>query len=132
MSGIADVVTLSAVGDMMMGWSVEKNMQKYGATYPFGSVTPIFANSDINFGNLEGPITDSDDKAVWDYTKIVDEILVDGKIVGTSIYCKSPSIAASRLKQAGFHVLSIANNHIMDYGAKGLIDTLEILSENIT
>lgn len=130
MNGIAGAVTLSAVGDMMMGWNVERNMQKYGATYPFGFVAPIFANSDINFGNLEGPITDRDDKAVWDYTKVVDEVLVDGKIVGTSIYCKSPSIAASRLKQAGFHVLSIANNHIMDYGAEGLLDTLEILSES--
>ena len=130
MKGVDGKVTLSAVGDIMMGWNVEKNMRKHEENYPFGYVTHVLKNSDITFGNLEGPITNKEDKAVWDYTKILDKVVVDGKIVGTSIYCKSPPIAAIRLRQAGFQVLSIANNHIMDYGESGLFDTLEILSEN--
>jgi len=125
-----DAVTLSAVGDIMMGWGVEDNIKKYGEDYPFGHVAHILKDSDINFGNLEGPITDRDEKAVWDYSKVLDRVVVNGKIVGTSIYCKSPPVAAQRLNKARFHVVSIANNHIMDYGEKGLLDTLEILSRN--
>lgn len=130
MNSADDKITLNAVGDIMMGWNVEKNMRKREENYPFGHVAHILKNSDINFGNLEGPITNKKDKAVWDYTKVLDKIVVNGKIVGTSIYCKSPPIAAKKLKEAGFQVLSIANNHIMDYGVSGLSDTLEILSEN--
>ncbi len=125
-----DAITMSAVGDIMMGWGVEENIKKYGEGFPFGHVAHILKDSDINFGNLEGPITDRDDKAIWDYSKVLDRVVVNGKVVGTSIYCKSPLIAADKLKRARFHVVSIANNHIMDYGESGLLDTLKILSES--
>lgn len=124
-----DYVTLTAVGDMMLGWGVEERIKGGSDEYPFESVAPILRNSDITFGNLEAPLTTESRKAIWDYTKILDKpVLIDGKVYGSSIYCKADPIAAERLYHAGFNVLSLANNHIMDYGEEGLNETLETLA----
>jgi len=126
-----DYVTLTAVGDIMLGWGVEERIKAGTGRYPFDSVAPILQSSDITFGNLEAPLTTEQKKAVWDYTKILDKpVMIDGKMYGSSIYCKADPIAAERLSRAGFNVLSIANNHIMDYGEEGLYDTIYSLSKN--
>src|SRR4249919_719554 len=39
-----------------------------------------------------------------------------------------PRVAAA-LESAGFDVMSFASNHTMDYGADGLLDTLEIAKQ---
>ncbi len=122
-------VTLTAVGDMMLGWGVEERIKEGSDKYPFESVAPILRNSDITFGNLEAPLTTESRKAIWDYTKILDKpVVIDGKVHGSSIYCKADPIVAKRLYHAGFNVLSLANNHIMDYGEEGLNETLETLT----
>ena len=36
----------------------------------------------------------------------------------------------SALKGSGFNILSLANNHISDFGTKGIIDTMQYLNEN--
>jgi poly-gamma-glutamate capsule biosynthesis protein CapA/YwtB (metallophosphatase superfamily) len=123
-------VTLTAVGDIMLGWSVEERMKADIGRYPFEAVAPILQNSDITFGNLEAPLTTESKRAVWDYTKILDKpVIIDGKTYGSSIYCKADPIAAERLSHAGFNVLSLANNHIMDYGQEGLNETLDALTK---
>jgi poly-gamma-glutamate synthesis protein (capsule biosynthesis protein) len=125
-----DYVTLTAVGDIMLGWGVEKRIKGGSEGYPFESVAPILQSSDITFGNLEAPLTTESKKAVWDYTKILDKpVIIDGKTYGSSIYCKADPVAAERLSHAGFNVLSLANNHIMDYGEEGLSETLETLTQ---
>lgn len=123
-----DYVTLTAVGDIMLGWGVEERIKGWSGGYPFESVAPILQSSDITFGNLEAPLTTESKKAVWDYTKILDKpVIIDGKTYGRSIYCKADPVAAERLSHAGFNVLSLANNHIMDYGEEGLNETLDTL-----
>ncbi len=126
-----DYVTLTAVGDIMLGWGVEERIKGGPSRYPFESVTPILKSSDITFGNLEAPLTTESKKAVWDYTKILDKpVIIDGKTYGSSIYCKADPIAAERLSQDGFNILSLENNHIMDYGQEGLNETLEVLAKH--
>jgi poly-gamma-glutamate synthesis protein (capsule biosynthesis protein) len=126
-----DYVTLTAVGDIMLGWGVEERIKGGPSRYPFESVTPILKSSDITFGNLEAPLTTESKKAVWDYTKILDKpVIIDGKTYGSSIYCKADPIAAERLSHVGFNILSLANNHIMDYGQEGLNETLEVLAKH--
>jgi poly-gamma-glutamate synthesis protein (capsule biosynthesis protein) len=121
-------VTLTAVGDVMLGWGVEERIKRGSDGYPFELVAPILQNSDIAFCNLEAPLTTESKKAIWDYTKILDKpVIIDGKAYGSSIYCRADPIAAERLYHAGFNVLSLANNHIMDYGEEGLNETLETL-----
>lgn len=66
-------VTLTAVGDVMLGWGVEERIKGGSDGYPFELVAPILQNSDIAFCNLEAPLTTESRKAIWDYTKILDK-----------------------------------------------------------
>lgn len=123
------MIRFSAVGDVMMDYGVEESIKRFGANFPFQYVAEILNDSDLSFCNLEAPLTNEEERAVWDYTKILDKpIVVGGKTVGSAIYCKVIPEAVKGLKYAGFDVVSIANNHIMDYGAKGLSDTIVTLS----
>lgn len=103
-----------AVGDIMLGRGVGFRLQKAGGfEKAFEKVSHILAQGDITFGNLETPLTDSNhglDK--------------DRKIV-----LKAKPESAAALTQAGFDILSLSNNHMMDYYEKGLFDTMEILEE---
>lgn len=125
-----DCITLTAVGDIMLGEGVQRNIQQYGIEFPFEHVFSFLKDSDITFGNLEAPLTNHDKKYVWDYSKILDQpIIINGKEYGNSIYCKSIPEASQCLKYAGFKIASLANNHIMDYGEEGLFDTIRELDK---
>ncbi len=79
------------------------------------SGTPVFANinddiksADFSFVNLECPLTTYDKP-----------IKKNGPALKASPEC------AKYISQAGFQVVGLANNHIMDYGNQGLIDTIK-------
>ena len=82
------------------------------SVYPFELVQPYLKG--MVFGNLEGPLTS---KPVHRY-----------KPKWMRYYFKSPvSEAVGALKMGGFRVMSVANNHSMDCGAKGLRESLRAL-----
>ena len=105
-----------AVGDILLGRGVQYHIERVEKdyTYPFQYVADILRQGDIVFGDLEAPLTES--------THGLDP---NGKIV-----LKSPERAAEGIKYAGFNVLNLANNHIMDYYEKGLIDTITVLDKH--
>jgi hypothetical protein len=114
-----EAITIAAVGDIMMG-----------STYPAGSplppndgadvfpeVTPILSAADIAFGNLEGPMLEGG---------------TTEKCGPTSRSCfafRVPTRYGRHLKNAGFDLLSVANNHASDFGAYGRESTQRVLSE---
>jgi poly-gamma-glutamate capsule biosynthesis protein CapA/YwtB (metallophosphatase superfamily) len=106
---------IKAVGDIVLGRGVEYhlNNQEKDYTYPFQYVADILRSGDIIFGNLEVPMTESDHG-----------LDPKGKYV-----IKSREKAAEGIKYAGFNVLNLANNHIMDYYEKGLFDTISTLEK---
>lgn len=71
------------------------------------------ASHDIACCNFEGPIVD----------ECKDPICK----IGPSI--KNDKGVAPLLKNSGFNLVTLANNHIMDYGAEGLKSTIEALNE---
>jgi poly-gamma-glutamate capsule biosynthesis protein CapA/YwtB (metallophosphatase superfamily) len=107
---------ITAVGDINLGRVVGQRIESNGGDYkePFSEVRDILREGDIIFANLEIPLTNSD--------KGLDK---RGKIV-----LKASPNAIDGLKYAGFNILSIANNHIMDYYDTGLKDTMAILNKN--
>ncbi len=110
------VITFAGVGDIMMGNCNGGILPKNEGRELFINCKPFFENIDIVFGNLEGPITD------WTIpTKIEDK--------KTKFAFRMPKILAKNLKDAGFNVLSIVNNHTMDFGIKGYEDTKKVLDE---
>ena len=104
-----------AVGDIMLGRGVEYWIKQNGGyEIAFGKVRHLFEQGDVVFGNLESPITSSS-KGLYKTGKIV-------------LKAEPESITA--LTSAGFNLLSLSNNHIMDYYEKGLFDTMESLDQN--
>lgn len=112
-------LSIVTVGDILLGRGVGQrlNEQRRSFVYPFEKVAGLLKEGDVVFGNLEEPITSS--------THGLLGISEGGKYV-----LKNEVAAFSGIQYAGFNLLSLANNHILDYYDKGLFDTQEILSEN--
>lgn len=102
-------VVLDAVGDIMLGRTVGRSIAERGAGYPFEAAAPLFDGSDLRAGNLELPLTERGTQARKDYT------------------FRAPPSVTEGLTRAGFDVLTLANNHTLDYGPEGLLDTVAAL-----
>ncbi|OQY28005.1 MAG: hypothetical protein B6244_08660 [Candidatus Cloacimonetes bacterium 4572_55] len=108
------VRSLIAVGDIMMSGKMESFIIEKGADYPFKYTKEMIRSADVAIGNLEAPLGPASDfKGPADPTK-------------TYTFLASPK-CADGIKNAGFDVLCLANNHIMDFGARALTSTVAIL-----
>ena len=102
-----EIVNIILVGDIMLDRGVEYMIEKQGKgdlKFPFLKIAEYFKKADIVFGNLEGIISDKG-------TKI-------GSIYSFRVNPK----AMEELALTGFNVLSLANNHALDYGKEALED----------
>lgn len=105
-------LTLVAGGDVMIGHWTLQYLAERGPDYPFRGIAPILADADIAFANLEAPFADS------------------GLAAEKSFVFKVPTRYGEALAASGFTALSLANNHIMDFGADGLRQTLQALARS--
>ncbi|TAJ19814.1 MAG: CapA family protein [Dehalococcoidia bacterium] len=102
-------VTVAAVGDLMFARDVTTLMEERGALYPFERVRALWADADIVLGNLEGTYTERGMAMSKEYT------------------FRTPPSLAKALSVGGLHAVVLANNHMYDFGAPGLDDTLTAL-----
>ncbi|HHS13622.1 MAG TPA: CapA family protein [bacterium] len=107
--GAKDTLTLAAVGDLMMGGRVLPFIELYGMHYPFDSTRATIRSADIAMANLEAPFT------------------LTGKPFEKTYTFRVPPDLAPALADAGFDVMTLANNHILDFGPEGLTETMETL-----
>jgi poly-gamma-glutamate synthesis protein (capsule biosynthesis protein) len=113
MKRVVKSVSLAAVGDILAIAGAGAAMRQYGDQYPFEPVTEILASADLVFGNLEMAIRpDASQKPHF-------------ADVCPDFY--SPPGMAHALKMAGFTVINLANNHMMDWGVEGLDLTVKSL-----
>lgn len=101
-------VTISAVGDVSLARELVSRMEANGGDYPYALITQ-FITGDIGLANLEGAMTDRGEPWRKGYT------------------FRTPPRFTPGLANAGFDVVSLANNHSMDYGQVGLLDTISAL-----
>jgi len=99
-----------AVGDIMLGGRAKKAMAEFGPDYPFDGVLPLLQRAPIVLGNLEGPLAQKARKQKRNFSYQVDVSL------------------ASSLSRAGINAVTLANNHLMDCGRSGVLETLGALS----
>ena len=109
----ADTLTIAAVGDIMLGHRAEAYLEKYGPGYPFVNILPVLRQADVAVGNQECPIS------------IRGEAVPDKKFT-----LRVGKLGVAALKEAGIGVVTLANNHILDFGPLALQDTLTALTEN--
>ncbi len=100
-----------AVGDLMLGRNVGQHIQIHGTASVFSGVSTTLAQADLLAANLECVISDQGTPQFKSYT------------------FRAPVSAVEALSSAGFSVLSLANNHSMDYGLDGLADMLARLRQ---
>jgi Bacterial capsule synthesis protein PGA_cap len=78
----------------------------------FGDLQGDIASADISFLNLEAPLTEK------------------GKKIDKAGPClKAAPECVDALSDAGFDVVGLANNHIMDYGDTGLLETMKLVED---
>jgi poly-gamma-glutamate synthesis protein (capsule biosynthesis protein) len=98
------MIRLKAVGDISL-------KTKFNS-HPFSKIKEALNYKDILFGNLETVLSTQDIKIERAHPLYIDP----GKV--------------KYLKDAGFDILNVANNHIMDLGIEGLNETLDVLQTN--
>ena len=103
-------VNLLFVGDIMLSRGVGNIMERTNNwRFPFLETADFLKEADLTMGNLEGPISSG------------------GADVGGVYSFRADPRAIEGLLYAGVDVLSLANNHIWDYGPQAFIDTIELL-----
>ncbi len=104
------------IGDIMMHSPVvhsayDNKTGQYNFDKMFTEVAPIFAQADLLIGNLETPIA-------GDHIPFLGYPQFNG-----------PISLARTLKEAGFDILTTANNHTLDQYEAGLVKTLDVLDD---
>jgi len=103
-------VLLAAVGDVMLARTVGEYADRYGVDYPFAPVASALRQADIAMANLECPIALGGEPAVKTY-----------------VFRAHPSTAVG-LGRSGLNAVSLANNHILDFGVAGMEETVGYLA----
>ena len=134
-----DAISVAAVGDIMLAspYPDDSRMPPKDGADLLKEVTPILSAADIAFGNMEGPIVDSGSSAKCKPPKPAALATPMPEPSGTPkkpepIRCyafRMPTRYAKYLKEAGFDVMSLANNHAGDFGDVGRLSTRRALDE---
>lgn len=102
-------------GDVMLGRMVKDAIAQHGAAYPLAPVAALMRRADLTVVNLECAITAS--SRHWTGAP-------------KAFYFSAPLQAGDTLVSAGVDMVSLANNHILDYGVQGMRDTMEHLGRH--
>ena len=114
-AGQGTVIKVAAVGDIMMG--TEGRLPADGGASLFSQAQEYLKSAQVVFGNHEGTLTDRG---------------APTKVTGSGrSYCfRTPPSYGRFLKKAGFTMISLANNHINDYGPQGKQQTVLAMEQN--
>lgn len=105
-------ITFLFAGDIMLSRTIGSIMEKKDDyDFPYALMGDTITGADIAFANLETPVS------------------ANGTNVGSIYSFRTDPKALSGLKRAGFDVVSMANNHIWDWGRVAFLDTIANLDE---
>ena len=98
-------------GDTMLGRLVNEKIDQTDYAYPWGNMLPLLEQNDLNIINLETTLTHSQEKIpkVFNFKATPDKV--------------------KSLLLGNIHVCNLANNHILDFGPIGLLETIETLNK---
>lgn len=106
------VVRLAFVGDVMLGRGVSKMLKAHPPDWIWGDALPLLRASTAVIANLESPITSSSQR--WQRTWKTYRFRGDPETIDI-------------LTCANVRFVNLANNHMLDYEARGLLDTMHNL-----
>ncbi|MGQ9598171.1 MAG: CapA family protein [Anaerolineae bacterium] len=97
------------LGDVSLGRSMERQLARYGPSHPWEGLRPLLEEADLAVANLEGVLT------------------TQGEPLPKPYLIRAHPYWAQALVEGGFDLVTLANNHALDYGPEGLDETLETL-----
>jgi poly-gamma-glutamate capsule biosynthesis protein CapA/YwtB (metallophosphatase superfamily) len=100
-------ITLTFSGDTMFDWDLRPVIAKNGADYPFQHVKGEVEKADYAFVNLESVFTTREQK-----------------VGGQLFWIKSDPSTLQAIKNTGFDLVNLGNNHSLDYLEEGLTDSI--------
>lgn len=104
---------IAFVGDVMLGRLVADELRRRPAEFPWGDSLPLLRGVDVLVGNLEFVLAD------------------DGRPQpGKTFHFRADRAAVRSLGAAGFSLMSVANNHVLDFGADAALESLETLADH--
>ncbi len=107
----AEEIVITAVGDIMLAGKWAPFLREKGYDFPFDGIRKELAASDISLANLESPIAESGQE----YSE-------------KQFRFRAEPHVAKAIRSAGFNLVTLANNHSMDFGSEALLETLQHLS----
>jgi poly-gamma-glutamate capsule biosynthesis protein CapA/YwtB (metallophosphatase superfamily) len=107
-----DLYEIVWAGDILLGDAAQPFLDEFGYEWPFEEVEGLL-EGDYVIGNAEGPITE----------------LTEHYNPDQEFHYNADPQSAEALAGAGFDALGVANNHTLDRGPEGAIDTIEHLEE---
>jgi poly-gamma-glutamate capsule biosynthesis protein CapA/YwtB (metallophosphatase superfamily) len=110
---VDEPINLVFAGDTMMDWSIKETIKQQGPDFPFTEVKEQVSAADYAVVNLETAVAKKN----------------EGKKYPKIYNFKSDPIALEGLKNAGFDLVTLANNHAMDYGESGLLKTIDYINQ---
>jgi len=106
-----DIVTIALAGDFAPADQAMPLIAEHGYHYPYQATAEILRSADVAFANLEAPVTESRAR-MW---QIKD------------YYYRVEPTALEAWQWMGLDLINLANNHIFDYRARGVHDTVRHL-----
>ncbi len=100
-------VVVEAVGDITFGEQVGPAIDSHGPRYPWTGVAHELSAADVATGNLETAVSTRGEAASKQYT-----------------FRGAPGALPAVHSYAGLDVLTLANNHTVDFGREALLDTI--------
>ncbi len=104
--------TLVFLGDIAPGRSMEAQLARYGPAAPWEGLAPLLETADLVVANLESVLT------------------TQGHPLDKEYLIRAHPLWAQTLIDAGLDLVTVANNHALDYGQVGLDETLATLKES--
>jgi hypothetical protein len=110
-------ILISAGGDIMLGstYPAGRGLPPEDGATMLRDVAPLLSKADLAFGNLEGPMLEGG---------ATSKCRPESK---TCYAFRVPTRYGKYLKEAGFDVMSLANNHASDFGAEGRASSMRVL-----
>lgn len=108
----SSILRLLAVGDVNLGRGVGNEILDGDTLFPFVAVRDSFQGYDVVFANLESQLSEQHGETQHPRNNLI---------------FTGPPAGSFSLQKAGVTVVSTANNHALDYGVRGLQETLQYL-----
>ena len=104
-------VSFTTTGDLIFWREVADYIDMNGGASAMANIDDMLAQADVTISNVESPLSDNE----------------SAPIANKDIYIIGRPSAIEGIRNSGIDIVSLANNHIMDYTGPALQDTLNAL-----